>query len=403
MSRRYWPAALALLALILFGSYLAYTQFLVRQIRQQSVIMTNIYQQVQRGLLSFEEEAQLGALWEIQKNLLELDVPLVVTSPHGTISNAVNLPFEADLTTAEGQQRTHEYITRLRTRNRFITLEGYSTTYYGYPPIVGWLQWVPWLQIGGGVLLVLVAIAIIRSNVRAERERMWAAMARELAHQMGTPLSSLQGWIEVLQLPAEERAELADTDHIGSAIGTDVERLERVSRRFELIGKKPALQSVRINVVLNELESYFRPRLPRLGGGIDFRVRTGADLPPVQANDVLLVWALENIVKNAIDALAGRAGGRILIGAVNNQGVVHIRISDNGPGVAPEVRGRIFEAGVSTKTGGWGVGLSLTQRIIEDLHGGKVSVHSRRRGGTIFDVELPAAGKKLRRSLFAWR
>jgi signal transduction histidine kinase len=402
MSRRYWPAVLAILALLLFGSYLAYTQFLVQQIRGQSVTMTNIYQSVQKGLASFGEEAQLDALLRVQEQLLLLGVPLVLTDANGTIANAVNLPFSADLTTAEGQRRAGQYVSSLRARGRFVTLPEISTIYYGYPPIVGWLQWVPWLQIGGGILLVAIAIAIIRSNVRAERERMWASMARELAHQMGTPLSSLQGWIEVLQLPPEERDGLVETNHIGDAIGTDVERLERVSRRFELIGKKPALQPTRLGVVLHDLESYFRPRLPRLGGGIDLRVRAEDDLAPIDANAVLLVWALENIVKNAIDALAGR-GGRIMISALGKQDSVHIHISDNGPGIDPGVKGRIFEAGVSTKTGGWGVGLSLTQRIIEDLHGGKISVYPRRRGGTTFDIELPAAGKKLRRSLFAWR
>ncbi len=175
-----------------------------------------------------------------------------------------------------------------------------------------------------------------------------------------------------------------------------------MSRRFELIGKRPALQTTEISVLLRELAGYYRPRLPRLGDGIDLRVRVRQGLPMVQANPVLLVWALENIVKNAVDALAGR-GGRILLSVSGDAERVHIRVSDNGPGIAPEVRGRIFEPGVSTKSGGWGVGLSLTQRIIQDLHGGRITVHERKRGGTTFDVELPAAGRKLRRGLLARR
>jgi signal transduction histidine kinase len=283
-----------------------------------------------------------------------------------------------------------------------VTTPGIATVYYGYPPIVSWLQWVPWLQASGGILLVLIAVAIIRSNVRAERERMWAAMARELAHQMGTPLSSLSGWIEVLHLPVDQRAALVSEDHIGSVISADVERLERVSRRFELIGKRPALHPVQVGALVRELEAYYRPRLPRLAGGIDLRVRVRPGLPDVHANGVLLVWALENIVKNAVDALAGRKG-RILVSLSGDARHLHVRVSDDGPGIAPEIRGRIFEPGVSTKTGGWGVGLSLTQRIIEDLHNGRISVHERRRGGTTFDIELPAAGYRLRRSLLARR
>jgi signal transduction histidine kinase len=250
---------------------------------------------------------------------------------------------------------------------------------------------VPYLQVGGAVLLVLVAFTILRANLRAERERLWAAMARELAHQMGTPLSSLAGWLEVLALPEQTRESMASTAHIAEVIRTDVERLERVSRRFELIGQKPSLERVNVRDVVGELETYFRPRLPKLGRGIRMRARVAADLPPIQANRVLLAWALENVVKNAVDALGGR-GGRILIAAHRDgDGAVHVGIADDGPGIAPQVRDRIFEPGVSTKSGGWGVGLSLTRRIVEELHGGRVTVHTRRSGGTVFDIALPAA------------
>jgi signal transduction histidine kinase len=402
MTRRYWPAALAILALLLFGSYLVSTQNLVRQIRQQSQILSGMYATVQRGLYSLDESAQLDALWELQTNVLQLGVPLIMTDADGRITGASNLPFEDGLETARGRARVQEYAAELRARRRYVHTPNVTTVYFGYPPIVNWLQWVPWLQISGGILLVLIAVAIIRSNVRAERERMWAAMARELAHQMGTPLSSLSGWIEVLHLPAEERAELTTESHIGSVISADVERLERVSRRFELIGKLPALQATEMSRVLRELEDYYRPRLPRLAGGIDLRVRIRPGLPQVMANATLLVWALENIVKNAVDALAGR-GGKILLSVSGDQKHVHVRVSDNGPGIAAEVRGRIFEPGVSTKSGGWGVGLSLTKRIIERLHGGHITVHGRKRGGTTFDIELPAVGHKLRRGLLARR
>ncbi|MGH7467762.1 MAG: sensor histidine kinase [Longimicrobiales bacterium] len=402
MSRRYWPAALAILALFLFGSYLAYTQHLVRQIREQSLGLSEMYAAVQRGLVSLQDGAELEALWELQGSLLALGVPFVLTDADGRIVDAQNLPFNVGLETIDGRRRVQAYATELRARRRYITTPGISTVYYGNPPIVSWLQWVPWLQASGGILLVLIAVAIIRSNVRAERERMWAAMARELAHQMGTPLSSLSGWIEVLHLPPDQRAALASEAHIGSVLSADVERLERVSRRFELIGKRPALQPIEVEGLLRELENYYRPRLPRLGGAIELRVRVRHGLPQVQANAVLLVWALENIIKNAVDALAGRKG-KILLSVLGDPQNVQVRVSDNGPGIAPEVRGRIFEPGVSTKSGGWGVGLSLTQRIIEDLHGGRITVRERKRGGTTFEIELPATGHKLRRGFLARR
>jgi signal transduction histidine kinase len=239
----------------------------------------------------------------------------------------------------------------------------------------------------------------MRADMRAHRERLWSAMARELAHQMGTPLSSLAGWVEVLQLTAEERRAMAATDHIGRVMQADVERLERVSRRFELIGKPPALERVAVADVVDELVSYFRPRLPHLGKGITLRARVDRDLPSIRANQVLLVWALENIIKNAIDALAGR-GGRISFMALRggtppaagtDANSLHLVITDNGPGIAPAVRDRIFEPGVTTKAGGWGVGLSLSLRIVEELHHGRITVHGHPRGGTVFDVVLPVA------------
>lgn len=394
MHRRYWPAALAIFALLLFGSFLSYTQFLLRQIREQDRIYSQMYATVQRGLTSLEEGGDLDALIELQKHLKQLDVPLVVQDPDGGIT-AVNPPFDDTV----GSRRFNRYVRVLEARNRYITSPYVGTIYFGYPPIVRWLRWVPWLQAGAGLLLVMIAIAIVRSNVRGERERMWAAMARELAHQMGTPLSSLAGWVEVLQLPAEERTAFGSEDRIATMIGADAERLERVSRRFELIGKPPRREPISIARVVYELDNYFRPRLPRLGSGIDLKTRARSGLPDIEANFVLLVWALENVVKNAIDALAGR-GGKILVSASGDERIVRVNISDNGPGIAPDVRRRIFEAGISTKSSGWGVGLSLTQRIVEDLHGGRITVHDRRRGGTIFEIELPAAGKRLKRSLF---
>ena len=125
-------------------------------------------------------------------------------------------------------------------------------------------------------------------------------------------------------------------------------------------------------------------------------MRVSELLPRIDANRVLLIWALENVVKNAIDALAGR-GGRITIYAHATPTTVDIHIADNGPGIDASVRDRIFEAGVSTKTSGWGVGLSLTQRIVEDLHGGEITARSRRSGGTVFAIRLPPAGTRKRK------
>jgi signal transduction histidine kinase len=394
MKRRLWPLALALSALLVFGSYLAYTVYLVGRIRAEARIHTQMYAAVQRGIFYPGEDAPINALLQLQTSLKQLGVPTIVFDEAGKPYAAQNLPFKADFASAEGRARISNYARRLSYSNPPIVVTTVGRLYFGPPPIMRGLVWIPWLQTSGAVLLVVIALAIIRSSMREERERLWAAMARELAHQMGTPLSSLTGWIEVLRLPPAERDTMASTDRIAEVISADVERLERVSRRFELIGKPPALAAVRVEDVVQELERYFKPRLPRLARGVDLRVRMGRDLPNIEGNRVLLAWALENVVKNAIDALAGRGGRIVILAHAEPEGGVHMFISDDGPGIAPSVRDRIFQAGVTTKSAGWGVGLSLTQRIIEDLHGGRIVARSRKGGGTVFDILLPPEGSK---------
>ncbi|HSJ09611.1 MAG TPA: HAMP domain-containing sensor histidine kinase [Longimicrobiales bacterium] len=404
MSRRAWPAALAAVSIIVLASYLAYTQYLVREIQQKTEIDVEIFRIVQEAMLEIGEGggSAENALLDLQAKLQELDVPIVVFNAAGRPYIAMNTPFGSNpnLNDPALQRQVLEYAALLRSRRveNTVSMPGSGEIIFGEPPILKWLRWVPYLQVGAGMLLLLIAIVILRADMRAHRERLWSAMARELAHQMGTPLSSLSGWVEVLQLDDAERSAMASPEKIGHLMHADVERLERVSRRFELIGKPQVLEVVALRDVVKELTSYFQPRLPHLAKGIVLRSRVARGLPAIRANRVLLVWALENIVKNAIDALAGR-GGRISVlalardetGGGRRKQYVHIVIADNGPGVAPSVRDRIFEPGVSTKSSGWGVGLSLSRRIVEDLHHGRITVQNRAGGGTVFDVKLPVA------------
>jgi signal transduction histidine kinase len=405
MTRRFWPAALTAVSIVVLGSYLVYTQYIVRQIEREAAVHKQIIALVQQGMLQIGlEGAAETTLMDLQQQLQGLNVPIVFFNAAGEPQSANNLPFPHDpatLSTPEGQKRVREYAARLAATRpaNVISQPGVGMFYFGDPPILGWLRWIPALQVGAGVLLILIAFVVMRADMRAHREQLWSAMARELAHQMGTPLSSLSGWVEVLQLADAERESMASAERIGRLMQTDVERLERVSRRFELVGKGQPLQLARIQSVVDEIVCYFQPRLPHLGKGITLRKRIEPDLPPVLANQVLLVWALENIVKNAVDALAGR-GGRISIVAVSGEqrrfragkaGTVHVLIADNGPGIALSVRERIFEPGVTTKASGWGVGLSLSRRIVEELHHGRITVHNRASGGTVFDVALPGS------------
>ena len=168
-------------------------------------------------------------------------------------------------------------------------------------------------------------------------------------------------------------------------------RLERISHRFELIGLDPDLETLDIREVVRDLEQYLQARLPRLASGVLLVVDVPKNMPEILGSEVLLSWALENVVKNALDALAGRGGEIRLKVRRGPSGWLHLRIQDTGPGVDPEVRDSIFEPGVSGKARGWGVGLTLTRRIIEVTHKGHIFLLDNEGEGAIFEIRLPTA------------
>ena len=396
MGTRQWPVALALLAIAVLGSYLLYTEQLVREFRNEAEVHQRMYALVQEGLLSAEPDAALQALTELQSELTRLGVPIVAVNAEGVPYAVANLPFDADPSDPSDRQRILDYVEVLDERTSPIVEAERGSIHFGAPPIIGRLRWAATLQVAGAVLLLFVGYVVVRGALRAERERMWSAMARELAHQMGTPLTSLKGWHEVFQLPAAERGQMVSDVRLAREVGADLDRLERVSRRFEFIGQPPSLAAVRPDAVMRELEQYLRPRLPRAGTGVELRVRSSRTLPDINANRVLLVWALENLVKNALDALAGK-GGRIRLAAFPHDDGVGFLVADDGEGVDPAVRDRLFEPGVTTKPGGWGVGLSLARRIVEEVHGGKIRASAGPSGGARFEVVIPTTSGRRRK------
>ncbi|MBM4182827.1 MAG: HAMP domain-containing histidine kinase [Gemmatimonadetes bacterium] len=391
MMRIKWPVALATAFVLLLGWWLVYTQQIVQRVEENSLLLSRIFAEVQEGLLTQSQTRETQALLNLQRMVVETEVPLVVMGPADTVLQHANLPFEADERTAAGQQRIREYVQILDSLNPPIGDPNTLHIHFGQTPAVSRLRWIPWLQAGGLLLTVFVGTLVVQTQRRAEGERAWTSMARELAHQLGTPLSSLQGWLEVLRLPRGERPGDLDDNEIAGSIEEDLERLERISHRFELIGTEPELESLSVRQVVTDLEHYLAARIPRLAKtSIDLVVDVPQGLPRIKGNEVLLIWALENVVKNALDALAGR-GGKITIYARDIGGKwVSVRIRDTGPGVDPEVRDKIFEPGVSTKAGGWGVGLALSRRIVEGVHRGRIELLETQEG-TTFQVRLPVA------------
>ncbi len=392
MIGRRWTLLLTVFFVALLAWSLVYADQIRRSLRENAESITQIYARALAGLNDPDPNASVEALWEVQGIILDARVPMILSGPGDSVLAVANLPFDADVRTPEGQALAREHVRVLDAANTPVGSPSGTLLHFGDPPEALRLLYVPWLLAGGLLLTVLLGLTLIRAQRRADAERAWTSMARELAHQLGTPLSSLQGWMELLRLPQSERPGDMGALDISDHIEGDLERLERVSRRFELIGRTVALEPIRVTAVLDDLEQYLRARLPRLGPGVFLEVEVPDDLPPVNGNRVLLVWALENVVKNSLDALAG-GGGKISIQAQRDgDRWIDLRLSDDGPGVPIEIRDRLFEPGVTTKSGGWGVGLALARRIVEGVHGGKMTLLDPVGPGAVFLVKLPRAG-----------
>jgi signal transduction histidine kinase len=332
-----------------------------------------MYATVYRGLTSVGESSATGSLLQLADQIRQAGVPLIVTTMDGTPTAAANLPFEA----APDDPRVRAYVSTLDRLNDPVVVRSVGMVHFGDTPLVRGLQLYPVLQ--GSMLLILLGagLAALMARGRAERDRVWAGMARESAHQLGTPLSSLRGWLELL----EERDASDGARETAHLMRADLERLERVAHRFERIGRPPKQEPVDIGALVAQVAEYFRGRVPTLANAVVIQARVPA-VPLVVAGDpVLLEWALEALVKNAVDALAGR-GGTIELTAQPLENGARVRVSDDGPGIPRDVRARIFEPGFTTKRGGWGIGLPLARRIVQDWHNGTLRAVAADRGAT---------------------
>lgn len=385
---RTWPVALAMAFVALMVWYMIYTAEIIRLRAADAETHARIMAEVQMGLRGGDP---LETLFNQQRLLVELGVPFVMTSGGDIYIASENLPFGiSDPPTPEDTARILHYAGDLDARNAPVGDPEGQLVHYGDPEAAR-LRLVSSLWGVGLLLTVLVAVTVFRYQRRTAAEQAWTAMARELAHQLGTPISSLQGWVEVLGLSPQQRPGQLPQVEIATAIGEDLVRLERVSRRFELIGRDPALRRVSLKQVVDELRSYMEVRLPRLGPGVALHVDVPDDLPDVQGHEVLLAWALENVVKNALDAMAGTGGSITISARAPDDRWVVLRIRDTGPGVPFEIRDRLFDPGVTTKSGGWGVGLALTRRIVEVVHRGRIELVDHGERGVTFQARLPRA------------
>jgi len=267
---------------------------------------------------------------------------------------------------------------------------------YGDSEVINQLKVMPFIAVGIVLAFMTVAIIGFQSIRRSEERYIWVGMAKETAHQLGTPLSSLLGWVEVIS--SEHRQDMNTLDHeelLDSTIDNmkmDLTRLQRVANRFGQIGSVPEMRECDLNSLIAECVQYYRTRLPFEGEGIQIVVSAG-DTPPVRLNPELFSWVLENLIKNSLQAVDSKAGLVTVATSVSpDRRNVILEVSDNGHGIPVRAARKIFRPGFTTKKRGWGMGLTLVKRIVEEYHVGRINLVRSQPGDTVFQVTLPISG-----------
>lgn len=252
--------------------------------------------------------------------------------------------------------------------------------YYKDSVLLNRLRFYPIYQLGFIGIFMFIAYFIFSSSRRSEQNQVWAGMAKETAHQLGTPLSSLMAWLELLKSKEGMKEMVVEMEK-------DIIRLETITARFSKIGSKPNLETINIIELLKESINYLKSRFTEK---VNIKMNFEKEEVLVPVSQVLLNWVIENICKNAVDAIKGK--GEIIVSVIEEKTHVLINISDNGEGINRSILKNIFKPGVTSKKRGWGLGLSLSKRIVEEYHKGSLFVMQSEKGaGTTFTIKLPKA------------
>jgi len=319
-----------------------------------------------------------------------IDFPVILTD--GTdqqIITTKNITLDSTLTKEQQQELLFSMIREMDRDNKPIRVAFQDTivlnyVHYGESPLVVRLRWLPFVEIAIGSLFVLLGYIGFSYIKRSEQSNIWVGMARETAHQLGTPLTSMMGWIELLKSQASDNKKMLDTI---SEFEHDARRLIKVAERFSKIGSKPDLKEEQLEEVLRRVIRYFEKRIPQMGKKVDININCDSSIT-VMINAELFEWVIENLIKNALDAMED-GKGTITFTATKEKHRTVLDVKDTGKGIDPSYHKDIFRPGFSTKKRGWGLGLSLSKRIIEIYHKGKLTVHESKLGeGTTFRIVL---------------
>ncbi len=371
MTTTRWKVALVAVGIIAAGFFLyqsfQWSQLMTEEEEKWVGLWGMAYQKLQRG-----EDIELAL--EIIK--LNERIPIILVNDRWEIMNYRNLGVEEPDSVFLYQSLG--YMRRLHAPITFSDGQGHRYhIYYGESHLKKWIQFFPWAVMGLVAVLFLVAYFAFKHFRRHEQERVWLGLAKEAAHQMGTPIMGLMGWLDFLR---ESGAHALPPD-IEAEMRKDVGRLQKISERFSKIGAPPQKEWVNLRKIIDETVAYLQQRFQT----VRIEVHHSDPLPSIQGVPLLLEWALENLIRNAIDAVKGK--GRILVETMLKDNHIVIDVIDEGGGIASIHRSRIFETGFTTKKRGMGLGLPLARRIIEQHHGGRLFIaHTEEGQGTTFRI-----------------
>ena len=352
---------LLLFAVLIGMGSLIYTENLVRKLKKEERKNVELWAEATK-LISLPATTQ-----NVEFLSLIIDnnntVPVILTDESDNIIDARNFSAER----IGDKKYLIKNLNKIKEKNQpiTITLENghYNLIYYKDSIILTMLRYYPYIQFGIIIFFILVSYLAFRSSRKADQNQVWVGMSKETAHQLGTPTSSLAGWIEILQ---QKHPEISITKELS----LDVERLEKVTERFSRIGSKPALASENIIEIISRTIDYLKLRTSsKVKIIIDYNRNIKIFVP---LNPALFEWVIENVFKNAVDSMEG--SGEITVRITETEKQTLIDISDTGKGIPKSAFNKIFNPGFTTKQRGWGLGLSLAKRIIEEYHNGKIFV-----------------------------
>ena len=374
-----WRTLLALVAISIVTGTIFYSRYLAHKIAGEEKQRVEQWIEAGKFIIKAGPDTDIGLATLILAE--NKTIPIIVTDEKDNVIEHVNL----DSSRAAGNASyVQGKLNTFRSANNVIIWSDPQNPqvknkyYYGNSRLLDEVRYYPIIQLVIVALFILITLISLRSSYRSVQNQVWAGMAKETAHQLGTPVSSLEGWVEMLR-------EKPENEKIAHELEKDVNRLRLVSDRFGKIGSTPQLEETDLVQQIRAMVDYMKKRAT---GKIIFNVLThDHQVIKARISPPLFDWVIENLLKNALDAMEGK--GSITLDIIEDKKTVHIDITDSGKGISKQNVTRVFKPGFTTKKRGWGLGLSLSRRIIETYHKGEIFVkHSELGKGTTFRVVL---------------